>query len=84
MIHSVVVLVAAHLTQSPAMPLLNIEPSCHAAANMDLADSQSFVACMRDETEAKNQVANNWDRYTPAARQRCSEETRIEGNPSYV
>jgi hypothetical protein len=84
MLHTAVLLAAAHLAQPAAMPQLNVEPSCRAATNLHLANNQSFASCMRDEAEAKDQVAKSWTSYPAAARARCSAETMIGGDPSYV
>ena len=80
----VVFLAAVHLLHPAAEPQLNVEPSCRAASHLNLADGQSFKACMRDELEAKDEVAKNWATYRAEARSRCSAEVMIGGDPSYV
>jgi hypothetical protein len=84
MLVPIVPVVAAHSSQSVAMPRLNVEPSCRAASSFTLADGQSFAECMRDEAEAKKEVARTWTSYSSAARARCGTEVLIGGDPSYV
>src|SRR4051794_29580704 len=79
-----VLLVAAHLAQPAAAPELDVGPSCHAATRLHLADGQSFSTCMRDETDARDELAKKWAGYSGSARSRCSAEVRIGGDPSYV
>jgi hypothetical protein len=69
---------------SSAIPQFDAAQICHATSNLGLADDQSFATCMRDETEAKNQLAKDWTSYSAEVRSRCSAETRIGGSPSYV
>jgi hypothetical protein len=67
-----------------AVPRLDVAQTCRAAAKLDLTDGQTFNSCMGDETEAKTELAKNWTSYSAAARSRCTAETMIGGNPSYV
>ena len=67
-----------------AVPQFDVTQTCRATSNLGLADEQSFATCMRDETDAKKQLANDWRSYSGAARSTCSAETRIGGDPSYV
>jgi hypothetical protein len=66
------------------MPRFNVTQTCHATSNLGVGDEQSFAVCMRDEIEVEKQLANTWTSYSSAARSRCSAETMIGGNPSYV
>src|SRR3954468_8898180 len=77
-------IVAAQLAHPAAAPQLNVEPSCHAASSLDLADGQSFGTCMRDEKEARDELAQNWPTYSGSAPSRRQAEVKIGGDPSYV
>src|SRR4051812_43385107 len=79
-----VLLVAMQLVQPAAAPRLNVEPSCRASSSLDLVGGQSFATCMQDETEARDELAKNWQSYAGPARSRCSAEVMIGGDPSYV
>ncbi len=80
----IVPVVAAYSSQPAAMPRLNVEPSCRAASDFKLSDSQSFTECMRDEADAKREIAKGWSNYSAAARARCGGEVLIGGPASYV
>jgi hypothetical protein len=41
-------------------------------------------ACMRDETEAKNQLAKRWSSYGASGKRDCVGESSIGGEKSYV
>jgi hypothetical protein len=82
MLASTVPVLVAHSSNLIAVPRLSVEPSCRAASSLKLADGQSFADCMRDEAEARKDVARNWTSYSSAARARCSTEVLIGGDPS--
>jgi hypothetical protein len=63
---------------------LDTTQTCHAASSLNLADGQTFAACMRDELAAKEQTAKNWTSYSATARSRCAVEATIGGSPSYA
>jgi hypothetical protein len=71
-----------------AVPTLNVEASCKAAATINeqtkMADPQSFNACMRDENEARQELAKSWATFPPATRTRCVQEATSGGVSSYV
>jgi len=67
-----------------AVPRLDITQTCHTAANLGLAENQSFSVCMTDEDDARMQIAQSWSTNSAAAKSRCSAETTIGGSPSYV
>ena len=80
-----VVLVAASVVlPTAAVPRLHVEPSCRAVSSLDLAGGQSFSECMKDEAEARKELAGKWNGYPAASRSRCSAEVTIGGDPSYV
>jgi hypothetical protein len=75
---------AALADAGSAVPQFDVTGTCRATSNLGLADEQSFATCMTDETDAKKQLASQWTSYSGAARSRCSAETQIGGDPSYV
>jgi signal transduction histidine kinase len=77
-------LIAVHLLQPVAEPRLNVEPSCRAATSLNLADGQTLQSCMKDELEARAELAKSWTGYSGSARTRCAAEVTIGGDPSYV
>ena len=77
------------LTVSEAVPNLDVEASCRAAAKVnrqiDLADSESTKNCMRDEEEARAELVQKWSSFSASDRGRCVGETMADGeSPSYV
>jgi len=67
-----------------AMPRFTVTQTCRGTSDLGVGDEQSFAVCMHDETDVERQLAITWTSYSAAARSRCSAETMIGGNPSYV
>jgi hypothetical protein len=69
-------------------PILDVKPSCEAAANRAAITPGSTVrdlaSCMRDEKHARHQLAKEWKRFSPTDGQFCTSETKTGGTPSYV
>jgi hypothetical protein len=78
------------LAAAEAVPNLNVEPSCRAAADSAAmgtiagANVRDLASCMRDENEARDQLAKEWSQFLPGERERCTSETKTGGSPSYV
>jgi hypothetical protein len=66
------------------VPTLDVSASCKGAAAVVMADSQSFDACMRDENQAREQLAKSWQTFAVPLRSRCASEASSEGIASYV
>jgi hypothetical protein len=73
---------------SDSVPKLNVEATCRemVATNkaMDLAESESFKNCMRDEATAQQQLGMLWSRTPPSVRSSCEGEATTGGFDSYV
>lgn len=69
---------------SEHVPTLNVEPSCKGAASVQMADSQSYAGCMKDENEARQQLVASWQTFSAPLRARCSAEASGQGLASYV
>jgi len=69
-----------------AVPSLNVEPSCQAAAKM--GDALSLDAtrrqCLADEKSAHDELEKQWTQFSSALRERCLATTESGGGPSYV
>jgi hypothetical protein len=78
------------LAAAESVPSLNVEPSCRAAADSAAMGSvaggnvRDLASCMRDENEARDQLAKEWSQFPPNERERCTSETKTGGSPSYV
>ena len=76
------------LTVADAPPTFNVAPSCKAAAainqSMDLAVSQDYQSCMKDEEGARQELVQKWSKFKPEDRTRCIGQAGAGGMPSYV
>jgi hypothetical protein len=66
------------------VPQFGFQQICRATSDISLGDEQDNKQCMADEAGAKKQLASKWTSYPAGARSRCSAETQIGGDPSYV
>jgi len=81
------VLVASHLVLvADKVPELNSEPSCRAATSAEIAISanRDEKACLRDETDARDKLRQQWGQYTPQQQSSCVGMSATGGYPSYV
>ena len=72
------------------VPTLNVEPSCRAAADAAAmgalagANTRDVASCMRDESEARDTLVQEWAQFATPDQRRCVSETQTGGSPSYV
>ncbi|MBI4275289.1 MAG: hypothetical protein HY659_11380 [Rhizobiales bacterium] len=81
------VVLAAQMVVSVAdkVPDLKFEPNCRAAARADISKSgQTAETCMRDETDARDQLGKQWARFRSDDREHCTTLATTGGNASYV
>lgn len=75
-------------TASDGVPHLNVEATCKGTVavdkSMDLASPQSYEACMRDETNAQQQLGPIWSTTPATVRSQCYSEAVAGGIESYV
>jgi hypothetical protein len=71
---------------SDQVPKFNVEPSCKgaAAASVQMADAQSYSACMSEENQAREQLGPIWQSFPVAHSTRCTSEASGQGLASYV
>jgi hypothetical protein len=67
------------------VPTFDIARGCKldVAATAGLSVSQSDKSCIRDERQARQQLASQWSKFPAASRASCT-ETQSVGPPSYV
>jgi len=71
-------------------PSLNVKPSCEAAADRTAMEQtpgtnvRDVASCMRDENEARDQLAKEWAQFSRGDQQNCTSITTTGGIPSYV
>ena len=64
------------------VPVYDVAPSCRVAVTVMPG---SFEACMKDEQNARAQLAATWDRFASPQRDACVQtENSTGGPPSYV
>jgi hypothetical protein len=80
------VLIGAQLTVAvaDAVPKLNVEPSCRAAANGSIGIQQDMKVCLEDENGARDQLVKEWNQFLPADRTTCTNLAQTGGNPTYT
>ena len=67
------------------LPVFPTKATCEAGIRaMGIDAGQSVQQCISDETSAQKDIETQWAQYRPALRERCVQETQIDGNPSYV
>ncbi|MET0742395.1 MAG: hypothetical protein ABWY78_03405 [Microvirga sp.] len=67
------------------LPVFPTKATCEAGIRaMGIDAGQSVQQCVTDETSAQKDIETQWAQYRPALRNRCVEETQIDGSPSYV
>jgi hypothetical protein len=65
-------------------PILNMGPSCDAAAAGAITLGRDKQECMRDEGAAQDLLTKNWSQYLPADKTLCVGMVSKGGPPSYV
>jgi len=63
------------------VPDYDVAPACRAAVTVMPG---SFNACMKDEQNARAQLAATWDRFAGPQRDNCVLTENSGGSPSYV
>ncbi|MBB4041580.1 hypothetical protein GGR34_003257 [Microvirga flocculans] len=66
------------------LPRFDIEAMCKAAPRLESGDPSPYPNCVRDETEARNQLERQWSGFDARQREMCAQETSVGGAPSYV
>jgi hypothetical protein len=68
------------------VPNFDIAHSCKLdiAATAGLTVDQSMKNCVRDERQARQQLARQWSKFPTPRRASCTADESIGGTPSYV
>jgi hypothetical protein len=68
------------------VPNFDIARSCRLdlAATTGLSVRQSAKSCIRDEQQARQQLARQWSKFPASNRASCSADENVGGTPSYV
>lgn len=65
------------------VPTLNTTPTC-AGAEGDLSSTRTVASCQASERQARDTLAEEWNKYPAADKSNCIAATNIGGFPSYV
>jgi hypothetical protein len=63
------------------VPNLNVNSSCQAEA---AAAPEGKRQCLKDEQDARETLTRQWEKFTAADRQRCTQLATLGGTSSYV
>ncbi|MEH2499773.1 hypothetical protein V1294_006252 [Bradyrhizobium sp. AZCC 1678] len=68
------------------VPKFDIARNCKldVAATVGLSVDQSLKSCIRDEQQARQQLASRWSKFPAANRANCTANESVGGTPSYV
>ena len=69
------------VTVADEVPAFDAAPGCRAAAQVA---PEGFNACMKDEQDARTQVASQWQTFIASDRATCTQNETTGGSPSYV
>ncbi|MCP1557487.1 UNVERIFIED_ORG: hypothetical protein M2438_001564 [Methylobacterium sp. SuP10 SLI 274] len=69
---------------SGELPRYNVEAMCRAAPALEGGARNTDQNCVRDETQARTQLEQQWAGFDARRRETCVEEANIGGPPSYV
>ncbi|WP_336491097.1 hypothetical protein [Methylobacterium nigriterrae] len=66
------------------LPRYNIEATCRAAPTLAGTTGNTDQNCIRDETQARSQLGQQWSGFDARRRNECVQEASLAGTPSYV
>lgn len=68
------------------VPAFDISRSCKLdlAATAGLSVDQSLKNCVNDENRARQQLVNQWPKFSGSSRAQCIPQENVGGTPSYV
>jgi hypothetical protein len=77
--------VALHLIAATAssVPMLDVTPSCRAAAAAQVAHADRMQTCVESEQKTRDQLAMEWTKFTSADRSRCV-RLMMDFDPTYT
>jgi hypothetical protein len=72
------------LPVADAVPKLNFEPTCRAAAKAGEALDARFSRCMAEEEKARDKLHTEWAKFPASTRSSCASMASGSGIQSYV
>ena len=77
-------LLAASAAKAEEVPRFNIKAICSDAPSLGQNAQNTDQGCIRDETQARTQLGQQWSGFKAQRRDACIQEVSIGGPPSYV
>lgn len=78
------VVVTTSAALSSELPRYDVEAMCRAAPALQAGDRNTDRNCVRDETQARTQLGQQWAGFDAKRRDLCVQETSVGGPASYV
>jgi len=72
------------LAAADAVPKFDMARSCKAEMAGNAGIGETMESCLRDEQQARDELAPQWSSYASADKAACIRETSADGLPSYV
>jgi hypothetical protein len=74
----------ACLAADDTVPEFNIAGNCKTDQPYSKGTGETVNKCANDEQAAKQQLSQEWSKFSAGEKTTCIKETRIDGTPSYV
>jgi hypothetical protein len=84
MIAAAAALVPSVSDAADAAPKFDIATNCKAEVAGGSGIGETLESCINDEQQARDQLAQQWARFSKADKTICIRETSVDGTPSYV
>ncbi len=67
-----------------AVPKFDTARNCKAETADTSGIGESLASCVRDEEQARKELADQWDQFAKENKVACIRSTSLDGTPSYV
>ncbi|KQO97869.1 conserved exported protein of unknown function [Methylorubrum extorquens] len=78
------ILLTTSATWGGEIPRYDIEATCRAAPTLQGNAGNTDRNCIKDETQARTQLGQQWAGFDARQRDECVREAGLGGSPSYV
>ena len=72
------------LAATDSVPKYDIERNCRSELSGGSPTGETMASCKASEERARDQLAPRWSSFSAADKKMCTQETQIDGSPSYV
>ena len=81
---SALLLLSSSALADDAVPRLEVEAACRAAAGADPRVPYDAARCLKSESDARDQLVGKWTTFPAADRTLCTQTATMGGTASYV